>query len=125
MRVGVVTEVVQQRRGEHGHHVLFSERARDVRIAQQAKEKPLRAPIDAQAVLEARVHGAGVDEVCRAELSDAAQALEGGVVDDALNPGRERDVSQLGDAYRARGGAELRGKIRGAPFFDPFGRVSV
>jgi hypothetical protein len=72
---------------------------------------------DAEGVLEAGMHGAGVDLVGPGELADAAETLERGVIDDLTLPVVERDepvngATDLVRAMRVRHGRSLREESR-------------
>ena len=88
MGEGVVADVVQQggvgnQRGSVPH--LRGDRPAGLQDADRA----LGEMVDAEGVIEARVGGAGVDEVRQAQLPDVAQPLEGGGIDDRRGCGIE------------------------------------
>ena len=108
VREGVVAEVVEERGEQARLDVALRQARRHVRIAEEREQVASRHVEHAKRVLEARVHGARVDEVRGPELPDTAQALERRVIDDLDDPPRERDAPELRDPDRPVASVKLR-----------------
>ncbi len=106
----VVADIVEQPGGEHAQQVALGRRGGKLFVVQQRLDVHAHATVHAQAVLEAGVHRAGVDQMGRPQLAHAPQALERRVIDDGLDAPGHRDVSHLGHAHRA-GAVEAAAKF--------------
>lgn len=102
---GVMPDIMEKTGGEDGQEIFFVGGVGEGGSAQQTVQIPLDTSIDSQAMLETRVHGAGIDQVSRPEHANSSKALERGMIDDRYDPIRNGDVSKLGNADRARGKA--------------------
>ena len=81
VRERIVADVVQQR-GDLRDDALLDRDPAQLAALIEERERGAREVIGAERVLEARVRGAGIDEIREAELPDVSQALKNRRVDE-------------------------------------------